>query len=141
MKKIIITLIALTVAVLSASAQKATTKTAAAPQTTSAALSTQDLNYVNLLNKQNKLLNQRQTALIIGLSGSAFASACYTTLYLIDSKALQEVFGIGLYVGAATALAGGVWGIVNEFQLINNKRKINDNLILKVNPNGIALQF
>ena len=139
MKKILVTLIVLTVAVLSASAQKAVTKTAAAAP--SVTLSPQDLDYLGLLNKQNQLLKQRQTALIIGLSGSAFASACYTTLRYIDGKALQQVFGIGFYVGAATALAGGVWGIVNEVQLINNKRKINDNLILKVNPNGIALQF
>ena len=44
-------------------------------------------------------------------------------------------------IGLVTTAGAGVWLIVNEFQLISTRRKINEKMVLRVTPTGVALQF
>jgi len=44
-------------------------------------------------------------------------------------------------IGLVTTVGAGVWLIVNEFQLISTRRKINEKMVLRVTPTGVALQF
>ena len=48
---------------------------------------------------------------------------------------------VGIVAGELAFLTGGIWMIVNEFKMVNSQRKINDHLILRYGPNGVALQF
>lgn len=147
MKKAIVVLLVSILAVFSASAQKAvkaTGKTTAAPAVETAVptgtINPQDLNYIGLLNKQNKLLNQRKIATIIGASGLGTFMVGYF-LAISDNHPVRDAGIIVTYAGIATTLTGAIWGLTNEFQLISNQKKINENLILRMNPNGIVLQF
>ena len=47
---------------------------------------------------------------------------------------------VGIVAGELAFLTGGIWMIVNEFKMVNSQRKINDHLILRYGPNGVALQ-
>lgn len=44
-------------------------------------------------------------------------------------------------IGLVTTVGAGAWLIVNEFQLISTRRKINEKMVLRVTPTGVALQF
>ena len=97
--------------------------------------------YVEILNRQNRLLTNRKIATCISLGGSA--------LYLIGMNvatmdAREKPSNTGYYLAGAGALAaagGGIWLLVNEFCLINSQKKINNHLIVRYSPGGIALVF
>ena len=97
--------------------------------------------YVEMLNRQNRLLTNRKIASCISLGGSA--------LYLIGMNvatmdAREKPSNTGYYLAGAGALAaagGGIWLLVNEFCLINSQKKINNHLIVRYSPGGIALVF
>ena len=97
--------------------------------------------YVEMLNRQNRLLTNRKIATCISLGGSA--------LYLIGMNvatmdAREKPSNTGYYLAGAGALAaagGGIWLLVNEFCLINSQKKINNHLIVRYSPGGIALVF
>ena len=97
--------------------------------------------YVEMLNRQNRLLMNRKIASCISLGGSA--------LYLIGMNvatmdAREKPSNTGYYLAGAGALAaagGGIWLLVNEFCLINSQKKINNHLIVRYSPGGIALVF
>lgn len=98
--------------------------------------------YVEMLNRQNRLLTNRKIATCISLGGSA--------LYLIGMNIeamdtqVDNPSNTGYYLAGAGALAaagGGIWLLVNEFCLINSQKKINNHLIVRYSPGGIALVF
>lgn len=97
--------------------------------------------YVEMLNRQNRLLTNRKIASCISLGGSA--------LYLIGMNvatmdAREKPSNTGYYLagaGAVAAAGGGIWLLVNEFCLINSQKKINNHLIVRYSPGGIALVF
>lgn len=98
----------------------------------------QNMQYVDLLNRQNDLLSDRVIAISLSLGGGFLTGL---TASLINGGS-ADTFTATLYIfSAATALVGSVWLTVNEFQLISNKKKINDNLTLRYGPDGVALQF
>ncbi len=94
--------------------------------------------YVDLLKRQNTLLSERTTAICLSLGGSFLVGVASSLENTGASSDLVNVFG---YTGAVMGLVGGVWMLVNEFQLIQSRKKINNHLILRYGPNGIALQF
>ena len=97
--------------------------------------------YVEMLNRQNRLLTNRKIASCISLGGSA--------LYLIGMNVAtmdtrEKPSNTGYYLagaGAVAAAGGGIWLLVNEFGLINSQKKINNHLIVRYSPGGIALVF
>ena len=97
--------------------------------------------YVEMLNRQNRLLTNRKIASCISLGGSA--------LYLIGMNvatmdAREKPSNTGYYLagaGAVAAAGGGIWLLVNEFCLINSQKRINNHLIVRYSPGGIALVF
>lgn len=97
-----------------------------------------NLKYVDLLNRQNDLLNDRVIAISLSLGGGFLTGL---TASLINGGS-ADTFTATLYIfSLATTLVGSVWLTVNEFQLISNRKKINDNLTLRYGPDGVALQF
>lgn len=95
--------------------------------------------YYFLLDQQNHLLKNRKTALTLTLVGSAVTSL--STLTADSNGELSKGGAIMALAGSITTLVGGVWLIVNEYQLISSQRRINDHLMLQVKPNGLALSF
>ncbi len=97
--------------------------------------------YVEMLNRQNRLLTNRKIATCISLGGSA--------LYLIGMNVAtmdtrEKPSNTGYYLagaGAVAAAGGGIWLLVNEFCLINSQKRINNHLIVRYSPGGIALVF
>ena len=97
--------------------------------------------YVEMLNRQNRLLTNRKIASCISLGGSA--------LYLIGMNVAtmdirEKPSNTGYYLagaGAVAAAGGGIWLLVNEFCLINSQKRINNHLIVRYSPGGIALVF
>ena len=97
--------------------------------------------YVEMLNRQNRLLTNRKIASCISLGGSA--------LYLLGMNVAtmdtrEKPSNTGYYLagaGAVAAAGGGIWLLVNEFCLINSQKKINNHLIVRYSPGGIALVF
>ena len=98
----------------------------------------QNMQYVNLLNRQNDLLSDRVIALSLSMGGG-FLSGVMTSL--AQSGYTNSAVATLLIASSATALVGGVWMIINEYQLISNRKKINNNLTLRYGPTGVALQF
>lgn len=94
--------------------------------------------YLELLNRQNDILNSRRTALILTLAGGFAGSICASAIQN-GNNSVGLAYG---YIGAVlTELTGLVWLTVNEFTLINNRKKINENIKLRYTGNGVALQF
>ena len=98
----------------------------------------QNMQYVDLLNRQNDLLSVRVIALSLSIGGG-FLSGVMTSL--AQSGYTNSAVATLLVVSLTTSLVGGVWMIINEYQLISNRKKINNNLTLRYGPTGVALQF
>lgn len=98
----------------------------------------QNMQYVDLLNRQNDLLSDRVIALSLSIGGG-FLSGVMTSL--AQSGYTNSAVATLLVVSLTTSLVGGVWMIINEYQLISNRKKINNNLTLRYGPTGVALQF
>ena len=92
-----------------------------------------------LLERENSLLGQRRIATIISLSGSVVTSVGLS-LRDQNNRITQTGTVIGS-VGLLATLGSGVWLIVNEFQLISTRRKINEKTLLRVTPTGVSLHF
>ena len=98
--------------------------------------------YTMLLEDQNSLLKQRKTAIIMSLAGSVvggLGSAIVTTS--AENGESSPVGTVMAITGGACTLAGGVWLLMNEFQLINSQKAINDHLRLRYSPTGVVLEF
>ena len=96
---------------------------------------------IDLLAYQNRLLNQRKSALIIGVSGMSVAAIGGVVSFAAtdtNTKIVGSRISIG---GVVIASIGGLWFIVNEFQMINTQKKLNKAMTLRYGPDGIALQF
>lgn len=98
----------------------------------------QNIQYVELLNRQNDLLSDRVIALSLSIGGG-FLSGVMASL--AENGYTNSAVATLLIASSATALVGGVWMIINEYQLISNRKKINNNLTLRYGPTGVALQF
>ena len=91
-----------------------------------------------LTTHQNDLLSDRVAAICLSVGGGFLAGL---TTSLIQNGA-DDIFTTTLFITSTLAgVAGGVWMIVNELQLISNQKKINNALTLRYGPDGIALQF
>lgn len=95
--------------------------------------------FSELLKRENTLLKQRTIATIITLSGGAVTTV---GMALRDNRGIITNAGAVIgSIGLVTTVGAGVWLIVNEFQLISTRRKINEKMVLRVTPTGVALQF
>ena len=142
MKKILLLFALLVIAVPKMNAQVRTDYQTNQPEFTSAQNIEWNTRYTMLLDNQNKLLQNRKTAIIISLAGGA-VGVVGTTMVSVSSlsgETSPSGSALTLIGGAATAV-GGVWLIVNEFKLINNQTQINDHLKLRLTPGGVALEF
>ena len=95
--------------------------------------------FSELLKRENTLLKQRSIATIITLSGGVV-----TTVGMVLRDNRGNVTNAGAVIGSiglVTTAGAGAWLIVNEFQLISTRRKINEKMVLRVTPTGVALQF
>ncbi|MBO4434353.1 MAG: hypothetical protein J5769_02740 [Bacteroidales bacterium] len=138
MKKLLLLIIGLFLAFASASAQYATS-TGSQVDPNSQAAFVQKINYTQLLNKENSLLHQRAIALTICVSG--FGLVEIGSLMRDETNSLTNGGAALVLIGGLGALGSGTWLIINEYQLINTRKKINDHLILQVNPNGLQVTF
>lgn len=147
MKKVLLALVALVASAVLSNAQIAPGR----GMNRSAEVTALNTQYADLLSYQNHLLKNRKTAMIVTLSG---LGVCVTSGVLGASVAQYEyssgkvvsvdypvAAAVGVIVGECALLTGGIWMIVNEFKMVNSQRKINDHLILRYGPNGVALQF
>jgi len=96
----------------------------------------EDFNYAALLQRQDKLLGRRKSALIVTASGLGTTLAGAIVLQEVDSYAGGYIYLTGLLASGT----GLIWLIVNEFNLIDNKRKINGMKLAAI-PGGVALKF
>ena len=95
--------------------------------------------FSELLKRENSLLKQRSIATIITLSGGVV-----TTVGMVLRDGRGNITNAGAVLGSiglVTTAGAGVWLIVNEFQLISTRRKINEKMALRVTPSGVSLQF
>ena len=76
-----------------------------------------------------------------GIIGVSSANYRYDSYGNVETVELPVVAAAGMAAGEIALLTGGIWMIVNEFKMVNSQRKINDHLILRYGPNGVALQF
>ena len=103
------------------------------------AVAFEQFEFSELLKRENSLLKQRSIATIITLSGGVVTTV---GMALRDERGNITNTGAVLgSIGLVTTTGAGVWLIVNEFQLISTRRKINEKMILRVTPAGVALQF
>ena len=132
MKRIILSFVVLLISVSALAQIKPST-----PQVSNGTDSISALDYSQyaLLTQENKLLNNRKTALIVSSIG--FGSVILGETVLSNGD-LTDVF-VGL--GGIATLVGGIWLVVNDFKLINVRQQINKNLMLQINPNGLVLTF
>ena len=113
----------------------------------------QDVQYIDRLSVQNRLLNNRKIAQIISLSGVGISIVsgvlCVEgAIYEVNPRTGENQLAkipvaplVGVAVGEAITLTGTIWLVVNEFKMINAQKKINDHLILRYSPDGIKLMF
>jgi len=99
--------------------------------------------YAYLLNNQNRLLQNRKVALTLSIAGGAVAGIGSSVLQMamMEEDGNPTPGAIITAVGGTCALVGGIWTMINEFKLIESQKKINDNLLLRFGPGGVALQF
>ena len=147
MKKLIV-LLALCLAAYTAHAQMAPVYTdfAATAETSLQAPAAEFSNgaYLKLLQEQNTLLKRRNIGTIVAVSGIGTLGLGGVVAF---SGAITDVdpittFGVILIgLGGVTTVGSAVYLGINGMKLLENQQKINDNLILKINPSGLALQF
>ncbi len=138
MKKILLLALILFTSAFFASGQTIKDRYADGTQLTEDEWKFENFNYLNLLNRQNELLTNKQIAMWMTLGGTILTSL---TGSLINEGAQDVGTQIAFIVSAMTMSVGSIWFVVNEFALITNQKKINNTLTLRYGPNGIALQF
>ena len=116
-------------------------------------VASQDVQYVERMNYQNHLMNNRKVAMIVSLSGVGISIVSGVlcaegSIYQVNPRTGENQLAkipvaplVGLAVGEAVALTGGIWFLVNEFKMIDTQKKINDHLILHYGPDGVKLMF
>ena len=93
--------------------------------------------YLQLMQEQNKLLKRRNIGTIVAVSGIGVIALGGISAFAIDD-------GLGLSIvalGGVTTIGSAIYLGINGMKLLNNQTEINNNLILKINPSGLALQF
>ena len=96
--------------------------------------------YTILLEDQNSLLQQRKAATILTLAGG-LVGGLGAVMVQNTTGAVSPGMTIMCVTGGVAAFSGSIWLLVNGFQMINNEKKINDHLILRCTPGGVALEF
>ena len=137
MKKVFIIIIALCVFAVSSRAQVAVPSVP--NQAAQANIPVQEYEYVTLLREQNKLLKSFKYSIVAELAGVVAVSfgAEMTDEYGNLTSSGTVLVGAGL----AVATVGSIWFLIDSFKLINSQRRINEHLIMKTIPGGVALQF
>ena len=137
MKKVFIIIVALCVFAVSYRAQVAVPSVP--NQAAQANIPVQEYEYVNLLREQNKLLKSFKYSIVAELAGVVAVSfgAEMTDEYGNLTSSGTVLVGAGL----AVATVGSIWFLIDSFKLINSQRRINEHLIMKTIPGGVALQF
>lgn len=103
--------------------------------------------YANLLNLQNAKLDSRRNALIVSLAGAGLTYiggivGVYTATESYDGTLQMGLPGMAMMgVGIVSIGVGGIWLLVNEFNMIKTQKRINEHLMLKYGPTGVALTF
>ena len=100
--------------------------------------------YLTLLQEQNKLLNNRRIETIVAVSGIGTVGVGGLIAFVgavADADGLMGVGLTGVVLGGVTTIGSAVFLGINGTKLLENQTKINNNLILKINPSGLALQF
>lgn len=146
MKKFIISILALCAIATTAAAQFPVNDNIPEKSASEKQLSTgnqvntyEQYEFTGLLERENNLLNQRRIAFIGYLSGGAVAAIGLTLRS--DYGKLSTGGTAMVTVGTLASLGAGIWLVVNEFQLISTRKKINDKLMLSVSPTGLSLHF
>lgn len=137
MKKVFIIIIALCVFAELSRAQVAVPSVP--NQAAQANIPVQEYEYVTLLREQNKLLKSFKYSIVAELAGVVAVSfgAEMTDEYGNLTSSGTVLVGAGL----AVATVGSIWFLIDSFKLINSQRRINEHLIIKTVPGGVALQF
>ena len=137
MKKVFIIIITLCVFAVLSRAQVAVPSVP--NQAAQANIPVQEYEYVNLLREQNKLLKSFKYSIVAELAGVVAVSfgAEMTDEYGNLTSSGTVLVGAGL----AVATVGSIWFLIDSFKLINSQRRINEHLIMKTIPGGVALQF
>ncbi|MBO4571085.1 MAG: hypothetical protein J5699_04085 [Bacteroidales bacterium] len=103
--------------------------------------------YARLLDDQNHKLDSRKYAMIISLSGAAVTFTGAVVGVMTAESNYDGTVSIGtpgtaiMAVGELVTAVGGIWLLINEFNMIKAQQRINDHLILKYGPSGVALTF
>ncbi|MBP5636543.1 MAG: hypothetical protein J6X25_03375 [Bacteroidales bacterium] len=139
MKKLIV-LLALCLGAYTAHAQMAPMYTdfATTAETTLQAPAVEFSNgaYLQLLQEQNKLLNRRNVGTIVAVSGIGTMALGVAAIVIDDGLGFSIIA-----LGGVTTIGSAIYLGINGMKLLNNQTQINNNLILKINPSGLALQF
>lgn len=99
-------------------------------RTSTEGMSVQQYELYRLHLDQNNILKNRKTALTISVISLG-----------IDVLGTMTEAPFLLAVGGLGTIVGGVWMITNEYRLINNQTKINEHVMLELNPSGVKLRF
>ena len=137
MKKVFIIIVALCVFAVLSRAQVAVPSVP--NQAAQANIPVQEYEYVNLLREQNKLLKSFKYSIITELAGVAAISIGSGLVDEYDNLTSAGTAFVG--TGLIVATIGSVWFMIDGFKLINCQRRINEHLIIKTVPGGVALQF
>lgn len=137
MKKVFIIIVALCVFTVLSRAQVAVPSVP--NQAAQANIPVQEYEYVNLLREQNKLLKSFKYSIITELAGVAAISIGSGLVDEYDNLTSAGTAFVG--TGLIVATIGSVWFMIDGFKLINSQRRINEHLIIKTVPGGVALQF
>ena len=142
MKKLIILIAILLATSTLANAQMRPDAKPGAPGINPGEVAAMNTQYVTLLEYQNKLLNRRVTALAVSAAGACIYEVG-NIMYSAKVAANQDpTTGSTIaLIGAATIGVGGIWAMINEVNLIGTQKKINEHLMLRYSPGGIALEF
>ena len=98
--------------------------------------------YTHLLNQHNAKLDSRRTAMIVSLAGAGVSVIGYGVGIATAQDATIGLPGVAIIaVGELTTSIGGIWLLINEFQMIKTQKRINDHLLLKYGPTGVTLTF
>ena len=102
-------------------------------------MSSEKYEQYQLIAIQNKLLSNRRTALSLSIAGSVLGTV--GAVLFNDNGEITDEGAVLVLVGGLTAAVGEVWLLVNEFKLIDNKRLLNERIMLELNPSGVRLRF
>lgn len=147
MKKLIV-LLALCLAAYTAQAQMApayvdfATTTETSLQAPGATFSNSE--YLQLLQDQNILLKKRNVGTIVAVSGIGTVAVGGVLAFsgaIFDADFLTGTGLTVLSLGAVATFGSAIYLGINGLKLLENQTQINNNLILKINPSGLALQF